>query len=257
MSAVDYYGRVRDQYSNGYPGQGAAQYGGDPGADSHYATSHQSEYLGGHDSSPFSHPAHADAEAHCNKLRQEAQSAFQSGHHAEGAKFNQQASEYIFRENNAPGRVAEDTIDLHGQHKVEAVKIVEERIEAGRARNEDHLHVIVGKGNHSINRVAVLKPAIEELCTQQGLEWRLEHNEGRIFINLRGHATGGMPAPGNVGGYTPQQQPHYGGGQQHQNQQQHGGGGHNGKPQHDFNINDAKQAVGILTKVYRACCTVM
>ncbi len=56
-------------------------------------------------------------------------------------QYNHQASDYIFRENNAPGRVAEDTIDLHGQFVEEAERILEQRITAARQRGDGHLHV--------------------------------------------------------------------------------------------------------------------
>jgi DNA-nicking Smr family endonuclease len=42
--------------------------------------------------------------------------------------YNKQASDYIFRENNAPGHCADDTIDLHGQYVEEAERILEQRI---------------------------------------------------------------------------------------------------------------------------------
>ena len=58
-------------------------------------------------------------------------------------QYNRQASEFIFRENNAPGRVDGDTIDLHGQFVEEAENILEERIRAARSRGEGHLHVYV------------------------------------------------------------------------------------------------------------------
>jgi DNA-nicking Smr family endonuclease len=57
--------------------------------------------------------------------------------------YNKQASEFIFRENNASGRVAEDTIDLHGQFVEEAEDILEERIKYARQHGQTHLHVYV------------------------------------------------------------------------------------------------------------------
>lgn len=42
--------------------------------------------------------------------------------------YNKQASDYIFRQNNAPGRVADDTINLHGQFVEEGKRILEDRI---------------------------------------------------------------------------------------------------------------------------------
>lgn len=55
--------------------------------------------------------------------------------------YNKQASEFIFRENNAPGRVDPDTIDLHGQFVEEAEEILEQRIRAARQRGDTHLRV--------------------------------------------------------------------------------------------------------------------
>lgn len=56
-------------------------------------------------------------------------------------KYNKQASEFIFRENNADGRVAADTIDLHGQFVEEAEDILEERIKHAQRHGQTHLHV--------------------------------------------------------------------------------------------------------------------
>lgn len=56
-------------------------------------------------------------------------------------QYNQQASDYIFRENNAVGRVDGDTIDLHGQFVEEAERILEQRIRYARETGQGHLHV--------------------------------------------------------------------------------------------------------------------
>lgn len=56
-------------------------------------------------------------------------------------QFNKQASDFIFRENNATGRVADDTIDLHGQFVEEAEDILEARIRYAQQNNQSHLHV--------------------------------------------------------------------------------------------------------------------
>jgi DNA-nicking Smr family endonuclease len=56
-------------------------------------------------------------------------------------QYNKQASDYIFRENNSPGRVADDTIDLHGQFVEEAEDILEQRIKYARQNGQTHLHV--------------------------------------------------------------------------------------------------------------------
>lgn len=56
-------------------------------------------------------------------------------------EYNRQASEFIFRENNASGRVEADTIDLHGQFVEEAEEILEERIRYAKSHGQNHLHV--------------------------------------------------------------------------------------------------------------------
>ena len=91
-------------------------------------------------------------------------------------QYNRQASEYIFRENNAAGRVADDTIDLHGQFVEEAEDILEARIKDAQARGQTHLHVIVGRGNHSVGHVQKIKPRVENapeapshICTQTSI----------------------------------------------------------------------------------------
>ncbi|KAI4164422.1 MAG: hypothetical protein LQ342_002069 [Letrouitia transgressa] len=58
-------------------------------------------------------------------------------------QYNKQASEFIFRENNAVGRVASDTIDLHGQFVQEAEDILEQRIKYAQSTGQTHLHVCV------------------------------------------------------------------------------------------------------------------
>jgi hypothetical protein len=131
-------------------------------------------------------------------------------------QYNKQASEYIFRENNAEGRVPADTIDLHGQFVEEAEDILEERIKYARSTGQTHLHVIVGKGNHSPGHVQKIKPRVEQVCRELGLQYHTEPNEGRIYVNL----TGGAVEMEHVNNWQGYQQP------QHQQQQQQSGGGY-------------------------------
>ena len=136
-------------------------------------------------------------------------------HGQQMAAYNRQASEFIFRENNAPGRVAPDTIDLHGQFVEEAEDILEERIKYARAQGQNHLHVIVGKGNHSPGHIQKIKPKVEEICRRDGLQFHTEPNAGRIYVNL----TGGPVDQGYVQQFDPYQQ--HGGVAQGYQQQQH------------------------------------
>lgn len=165
-------------------------------------------------------------------------------HDAKMREYNRQASEYIFRENNAPGRVEPDSIDLHGQFVEEAERILEQRIRADQARGQTHLHAIVGRGNHSANHVQKLKPKVEELCRELGLRYSTEDNEGRIYINLQG----GEPVPPSR-----PSRPHGGGGQHRPPQHQ--------PPQHQPPQEEYPEEEGLfpllLRKLEKACCAVM
>jgi len=146
-------------------------------------------------------------------------------HGAKMEQYNKQASDFIFRENNAQGRVPADTIDLHGQFVEEAEEILEQRIKYAQSTGQTHLHVIVGKGNHSSGHIQKIKPKVEEVCRELGLQYHTEANEGRMYINLTGgavdlHHVNNWPGYQQQAGYQqsytsgPQQQP-YGGSQAH------------------------------------------
>lgn len=169
------------------------------------------------------------------ELSQQSQSAYQQGDgarakqlseeakkHAQKADaLNRQASDFIFTENNSMDRVAGDAIDLHGQYVEEAERILATRIQAERARNSTHLHVIVGRGNHSVNHIQKLKPAVEKMCAEMGLAFRTEENEGRIYVDLTGNQDIPYHPPPPGQGYH---QPAHGGqGYQRPPGQQHGG----------------------------------
>ncbi|KAJ5793765.1 hypothetical protein N7457_000364 [Penicillium paradoxum] len=225
----------------------------------------------------FNHENSTDAEAEYDRLRdlarQEAskrgqcfaqsQEAYSNGDGA-GAKqlseegkahgrkmeaYNKQASEFIFRENNANGRVADDTIDLHGQFVEEAEDILEERIKYAKSHGQDHLHVIVGKGNHSANHVQKIKPRVEQVCRELGLQYATEENAGRIYVNL----TGGeavMPSSSGHHGSSGDYQGQQGYQQGHQQQQQ--------QQQPDELEELAKELLPkVLRKLEKACCVVM
>ncbi|KAI2612404.1 Smr domain protein [Hypoxylon fragiforme] len=169
-------------------------------------------------------------------------------HAAKMAEYNQQASEYIFRENNATSRVPDDTIDLHGQFVEEAKDILERRIRYAQKHGQTHLHVIVGKGNHSENHVQKLKPRVEEVCRELGLQFATEENTGRIYVNLQG-GEAVMPPPPTI--------PHQ------QQQQHHGGHASGGRPQQQHHQQQQQQdnePEDLLSKVVRKiadCCVVM
>ncbi|WPH02562.1 Smr domain-containing protein [Acrodontium crateriforme] len=178
-------------------------------------------------------------------------------HAAKADQYNKQASEYIFRENNAVGKVADDTIDLHGQFVEEAEEIVEQRIRYARQNGQNHLHIIVGKGNHSPGHIQKIKPRVEQICQEMGLQYHTEQNEGRIFVDLSG---------GNGQGHSYDYQQHHQ--PQHQDygkphyetaypmansgypgaQQNMQYGGQPGRPQQQMGMQQQQQDEGI------ACC---
>lgn len=191
-----------------------------------------------HSTPAFNHRTSIDAENEYDRLRDlarkeqgqhqhfaaKSQQAYQSGdgaeakelsnqgkrHAAKADEYNKQASEFIFRENNAVGKVDADTIDLHGQFVEEAEEILEQRIRYAQQSGQSHLHVIVGKGNHSAGHVQKLKPRVEAICRELGLEYNTEHNEGRIYVDLK-QGGGGHGGPPNMPAfdYGKQHQPQH------------------------------------------------
>ena len=144
---------------------------------------------------------------------------------------------------------------------------------------------IVGKGNHSPNHIQKIKPRVELVCRELGLQYATEANAGRIYINLQG-GQAVMPdhlKAHNGGGYHPdyhhgpqQGQQHYQDGYQQQQQQQqyHGGGGGGGQQQQQYHHGGGgggqqqdpnaelkaelrRELPGILRALQKNCCVVM
>ncbi|KAI0804121.1 DUF1771-domain-containing protein [Xylaria sp. FL0064] len=194
-------------------------------------------------------------------------------HAAEADKCFANASNIIFEANNPGGPSgAPDTIDLHGLYVADAEKRVEDRIRHDQRDGKTHLHIIVGKGIHSVDHVQKIKPAIEQLCRDLGLQYATEENEGRIYVNLQGGNVTHMPPPPHHGDqpqyYPGQQGPLYGG--QHHSGQHHGGqsqqqeaqyypgqqGQHyGGQNQQEEDYDVIERLVTRLCKKF--CCTVM
>ncbi|GAA5846485.1 hypothetical protein JCM5353_008014 [Sporobolomyces roseus] len=99
-------------------------------------------------------------------------------------QYNDQAAEWIYRENNRvqpPG-----SIDLHGLYVQESIEFTEKAIDNARNQGLNELRVIVGKGNHSPSHVAKLKPAITSLMQRKHLTAQLDpHNAGVIVVQLQ------------------------------------------------------------------------
>jgi hypothetical protein len=130
-------------------------------------------------------------------LTAQSQQAYRAGHggdahelscagKAHGARadaLNAQASALIFAANNG-GRDA-DTIDLHGQYVAEAAALVEARLRAARAAGRPWLHVVVGRGTHSREHVQRVRPCVERVCAELGMQCAVEANEGRMLVSLQ------------------------------------------------------------------------
>lgn len=178
--------------------------------------------------------------------------------HAQKADdYNRQASEFIFRANNATGRVDSDTIDLHGQYVEEAEAIVEQRIRYAKSTGQNHLHVIVGKGNHSVNHVQKIKPMVERVCQEEGLQYHTEENAGRIYVNLTGGAA--HPPSQWQQPQQPMDQSHPNYGQpQYQTAYPMGGGANYGNNQQSFDWEgQVKKNLPTVLRLLKQCCVVM
>ncbi|KAI1448219.1 Smr domain protein [Annulohypoxylon stygium] len=234
----------------------------------------------------FNHSASNDAEAEYDRLRDLAReeaakrnSCFDRAHQAyergDGAEakelsnegkrhaakmdeYNKQASDFIFRENNATDRVPDDTIDLHGQFVEEAEDILERRIRYAQQHGQTHLHVIVGKGNHSANHVQKIKPRVEQVCRELGLQYATEENTGRIYVNLQGGEAVMPPPPTHHAGndYPGSGRPTHGG----QQQTQHGHHGGQSQHHHQQQQEQPDEIDRLVSKLFRKlgdCCIVM
>jgi len=103
---------------------------------------------------------------------------------------NQQASDWIFAENNKDSKPGE--IDLHGLFVKEAIAHTDSAIEQAKQRGDLDIRLIVGKGLHSTSGHAKIKPAIEELMQKHQLVAELDpQNAGVLVVRLDGQG-GGM-----------------------------------------------------------------
>ncbi|OWB55420.1 hypothetical protein B5S28_g1292 [[Candida] boidinii] len=131
-------------------------------------------------------------------LSKKSQQAFKSGDKAKAHELsvdakkqldiaeenNAKAAEYVFYQNNLDSDNNE--IDLHGLYVKEAEYILKKRVVMGIQNNESTLEVIVGKGLHSQNGIAKLKPAVENLCREANLRNYIDHkNTGVLVIELQ------------------------------------------------------------------------
>ncbi|KAJ2991016.1 hypothetical protein HDV02_004016 [Globomyces sp. JEL0801] len=104
---------------------------------------------------------------------------------------NRKASELYFKSKNAGRGIAE--LDLHGQFVKEAIAITDKRIGECKSNGVNELVIIVGKGLHSQNGVAKIKPAIQELIVKQEISATMnEPNPGCLTVHLHGEKPRGI-----------------------------------------------------------------
>jgi DNA-nicking Smr family endonuclease len=92
------------------------------------------------------------------------------------------ASSKIFEGNNQ-GHIS-DMVDLHGLYVSEAKVYFSNAVRRAQNSGESSLYVIVGKGNHSENNIARIKPAIQEYGQSLGLDIEEDLNNGRLVVSL-------------------------------------------------------------------------
>ena len=85
-------------------------------------------------------------------------------------------------------RICEGTIDLHGLHVVEAeievVKFLDLHSKRQRQQQLPSLSIITGRGNHSANHHAVVKPAVEKILMSRRLVYSETHLGGCYLVHI-------------------------------------------------------------------------
>ncbi|KAI8637077.1 hypothetical protein BD408DRAFT_396351 [Parasitella parasitica] len=153
--------------------------------------------------SEFRSKAHEEAEkrndcyarsqiAYKNRDGAQAKELSNLGHHHDNLmkSYNQKAADHIFsvKNQNRPS----NEIDLHGLFVKEASEKVEEAIKRCQRNGEQDLIIIVGKGLHSPNQIAKLKPAIIELVKKYQITCQPNiPNPGCLYVEF-GQGTGDL-----------------------------------------------------------------
>ncbi|XP_068310377.1 SMR domain-containing protein At5g58720-like [Pyrus communis] len=98
---------------------------------------------------------------------------------------DERASQEIFKARNK-GIENVITIDLHGQHVKQAMKLLKMHLLFGTyAQSVQFLRVITGYGSHDYGK-AKLKQSVIELVENEGIQWS-EENRGAVLIKLGSH----------------------------------------------------------------------
>ncbi|KAI9428479.1 hypothetical protein H4582DRAFT_2045502 [Lactarius indigo] len=101
-------------------------------------------------------------------------------HESAKKELDKRAAEIIFKENNKNRK--EGTIDLHGLHVPEAIRLAKDQVESAKSRGDEAVRFIVGKGLHSDAGEAKIRPALEELFNKRGLTHSLDPRNTGVLI---------------------------------------------------------------------------
>lgn len=97
---------------------------------------------------------------------------------------DEKASQEIFKARNKSIE-NEITIDMHGQHVKQAMKLLKLHLLFGsQVASIQRLKVITGCGSHGLGKSKV-KEAVTQLLEREGIEW-IEANQGMLLIKLDG-----------------------------------------------------------------------
>lgn len=100
---------------------------------------------------------------------------------------HKKASDAAFKEKNASRGL--DEIDLHGLRKKEAIAKLEERLSACEKARVTKLRIITGKGLHSKDNKAEIKPVVISYLKKKGYKFEINDvNEGCMEVQI--HAGG-------------------------------------------------------------------
>jgi DNA-nicking Smr family endonuclease len=104
-----------------------------------------------------------------------------------------QAAALIFGHYN--GDRPADVIDLHGLYVAEALEYLQRKIDDCRAKNILQLKAITGMGNHSPDKIAKIKPKVEEFALQNHLN--MTSFDGYVILKLSENRQYQMPISQN------------------------------------------------------------
>lgn len=120
-------------------------------------------------------------------------------HKSRMEQLNKEAADWIYVANNEDS--GPDEVDLHGLYTAEAITRTEQEVAQRQRRGDQTVRIIVGKGIHSKDHVAHIKPAIEDLMRKYNLQAHLDpKNSGVLVVDLTGKATGAFGR--DAGGFT-------------------------------------------------------